>query len=175
MAAGRIPRLPASCTTRTSMSERRDAGVPREAASATPGPTTDSAFGRAREAAIAEVMAESPRKRARRMVEAPPGLARIAREIAEDIGQRPTVASAAVVEKVAKRVEPIRERDLRGAVAAAKGRAKREGTVIQSHAQERRGCISQSESSLRPGLHACAPQRAECSTQCAEARIPCSE
>ena len=33
-----------------------------------------------------------------------------------------------------------------------RGRAKRERTVVRSHAQTRLGCISQSESSLRPGL-----------------------
>ena len=56
------------------------------------------------------------------------------------------------MEKVAQRAEPIRERHVRGAAAAAKGRAKRDRTVVQSHAQTRRGCASQSESSLRPGL-----------------------
>ena len=137
---------------RRRLTQRRDAGVPRTAASASTGPTTEAAFGRKRAAAIAEVVAESPSKRARRIDEAPPGLASIARETAEEIAQRPTAASAVVIEKVAQRAAPMKERFLRGAVAAAKGRAKRERTVVRSNAPTRRGCIDRAGSSLRPGV-----------------------
>ena len=145
-------KLHGTCGKRRRLTERRDVGISRTAASASTGPVTEAAFGRKREAAIAEVVAESPSKRARRIAEAPIGLARVARETAQETAQHPTAASAVVVQKVAKRVLPIKERDLRGALAAAKGRAQRERTVVQSHAQTRRGRNGQEPNQLRPGV-----------------------
>ena len=76
--------------------ERRDAGVPCEPASGRPGPQTEAEFGRKREAAIAEVVAASPSKRARKIDNVPPGLARVAREAGEESAQNPIAASAVV-------------------------------------------------------------------------------
>ena len=132
--------------------ERRDAGVPRVAATARPGPTTEAEFGRKREAAIAEVVAASPSKRARKIDNAPPGLARVALEAGEESAQNPTAASATVVSKVAKRAAPMKEQHLRGAAAAAKGRAKREQKVVQSQTQPRQGRDKQLAPVLRPGI-----------------------
>ena len=83
------------------------------AATARLGPTTEAKFGRKREAAIAEVVAASPSKRARKIDNATPGLARVAREAGEESAQNPTAASAIVVSKVAKRATPMKEQHLR--------------------------------------------------------------
>ena len=64
---------------------------------------------------------------------APPGLARVVQEVA----QNPAAASATVVERVAKREVPIKECHLRGADAAAKARAKRATKVLQSSSRPR--------------------------------------
>ena len=122
------------------------------AATARPGPTTEAEFGRKREAAIAEVVAASPSKRARKIDNAPPGLARVAREAGEESARNPTAASATVVSKVAKRDAPIKEQHLRGAAAAAKGRANREQKVVQSQTQPRQGRDKQLAPVLKPGL-----------------------
>ena len=122
------------------------------AATARPGPTTEAEFGRKREAAIAEVVAASPSKRARKIDNAPPGLARVALEAGEESAQNPTAASATVVSKVAKRAAPMKEQHLRGAAAAAKGRAKREQKVVQSQTQPRQGRDKQLAPVLRPGI-----------------------
>ena len=124
--------------TRVRRAERRDAGIPREAdevVSARFGSETDAAFGRKRKAGIAEVMAASPSKRARMVRNAPLGLSRVAQEAAEESEQNPAAASAAVVAKVAKHDGNAKERNLRGAVAAAKARARREKNVDQSSTQ----------------------------------------
>ena len=103
--------------------ERRDAGVPRVAASATGRPDTEAEFGRKLAAAIADVVAASPRKRARMISNAPLGLARVAQEAAEEGTSNIAAASATVVKDVAKRGGAAKERHLRGAEAAAKARA----------------------------------------------------
>jgi len=112
--------------------ERRDARIPRGAAEGKLGPVTEAAFGRKRAAAVAEVAAASPRKRARMLRNAPPGLSRVAQEAAEEHSRRPVAASAEVVARVSKRDAANKERHLRGAVAAAKARARREKMVVQS-------------------------------------------
>jgi hypothetical protein len=122
--------------TRIRCAQRRDAGIPRNAAEGRLGPETESAFGRKREAAIAAVTAASPNKRARMIANAPLGLSRIAREVAENSA---AAASAGVVKQVAKRDEAAKEQNLRGAVAAAKARAQREQKVLQSSTQKRKG------------------------------------
>ena len=138
--------------TRRRIKQRRDAGVPRVAAAMLTTPNTEAAFGRKREAAIAEVVAESPSKRAHRIDQARPGLAMIAREAAEAIAIHPAAASAIVIERVAKRAVPIRERDMRGALAAAKGRAKREQTTVQSSTANRRNADRAAGSAPTPGI-----------------------
>ena len=125
--------------TRIRQAQRRDAGISREAASATLGPETEAAFGRKREAAIAEVTAASQNKRARMIAKAPLGLSQIVRDVAEERAQNPAPAPKDIVEKVAKRDEAAKERNLRGAAAAAKARAQREKTVSQSDLQKRKG------------------------------------
>ena len=57
-------KLHGSTKTRIRLVERRDAGTLREGVESRCGPETDAAFGRKREAAIAEVVAASPSKRA---------------------------------------------------------------------------------------------------------------
>ena len=52
--------------TRIRRAERRDAGTPRAPASGIRGPDTEAGFGRKREAGIADIVAASPSKRARR-------------------------------------------------------------------------------------------------------------
>ena len=100
---------------------RRDAGSSRPAdsasvaASARSGPETEAAFGRKRNAAVAEVVAASASKRARMIRNAPLGLTRVMEEAAEESRQNPAVASAAVVSKVAKRGAQCKETFLRGA------------------------------------------------------------
>ena len=64
----------------------------------------------------------------------------VAREAAETNARCPTVASAQVMEKVAKRTALMRERDMRGAVAAAKGRAKRSAKTVPLHQRWGSGC-----------------------------------
>ena len=123
--------------TRVRRSERRDCGVPRQNTQASAGlATTESAFGRKREAAIASVVTASSSKRQRVIRDAPLGLAQIAQEAGDESAQKnlPT-ASAAVVMQVAKRDGAAKEKNLRGAVAAEKARDKREQKVIQSSTQ----------------------------------------
>jgi len=132
-------KLHGNAPTRMRHAERRDAGVPRKPASGGLGPETEAAFGRKREAAIADVVAASPSKRARMIRDAPRGLSRVAQEAAEESVQMPAAASASVVGQVAKRGGAAKERHLRGAEAAAKARAKREKKVVQSSTQPRQG------------------------------------
>ena len=108
-------------TTRIRAKERRDKGVPG-APKEGQGPETEAAFGRKRSAAISNVMAASPGKRRKMLESASPGLAAVVRET-EGPG---VTASEPVVARVAKRDRAFKEDHLRGAVAAAKGRAKRE-------------------------------------------------
>ena len=77
------------------------------------------------------------------------------REEAAERAQHPTAASATAVEKAARRVAPMMERDLRGALAAAKGRAKREQTTVRSHAKPSRIRDGESMPALRPGSFSC--------------------
>ena len=102
-------------------------GAPKEGQ----GPETEAAFGRKRAAAISDVMAASPGKRQRMLESAPPGLAAVVRET-EGPG---VTASEPVVARVAKRDKAFKEDHLRGPVAAAKARAKREKKVVKSAAQ----------------------------------------
>ena len=119
-----------STKTRVRLSERRDAGTLREGVESRCGPETDAAFGRKRAAAIAEVVAASPSKRARMIDKAPHALGRIIQEVAQESAQNPSAASAAVVASVAKREGQVRDHNLRGAEAAAKARAKREKKAV---------------------------------------------
>jgi hypothetical protein len=138
--------------TRIRCADRRDAGAPREPASGRLGPETEAAFGRKREAAIANVAAASPSKRARMILNAPLGLSRVAQEAAEENVQNPAAASAAVVSQVAKREGAAKERNLRGAEAAAKARAKREQKVAQSSTQPRQGLDEHLAPARKPGI-----------------------
>ena len=131
---------------------RRDAGVPREPASGRLGPETEAAFGRKRAAAVADVVEASPSKRTRMLDNAPPGLASVAQEAGEEAKHNPPAASADVVSRVAKRAKGFDEQHLRGASAAAKGRAKREAKVVQSNTQPRYGRDMYLAPVRRPGL-----------------------
>ena len=66
---------------------------------------------------------------------APHALGRVVQEVAQESAQNPSVASAAVVARVAKREGEVRNRNLRGAEAAAKARAKRENMVVGARDQ----------------------------------------
>jgi len=132
-------RIHSSGKPRIRLRERRDAGTKREPASSSVGPETEAAFGRKREAAIADAVAASPSKRARMIRNAPQGLAGVAQEAAEDNAQQPAAASAKAVSNVAKRESAAKERNLRGAIAAAKARAKRELKVARTATQLRQG------------------------------------
>lgn len=134
---------------RTRRAERRDAGVARVPASGKRGPDTEAAFGRKREAAIADAVAASPRKRKRMIDNASNGMACVAQEAAEEALRNPAAASAAVVSQVAKRDGPMKERHLRGAEAAAKARAKRETKVLQASTKPRG---VEAASALMPGI-----------------------
>ena len=123
-----------SAKTRVRRFERRDCALPRQDAKPRPGPETEAAFGRKREAAIAEVATASPSKRARVLRDAPFGLGQVAQEAAEESAQNPSAVS-----QVAKRDKAAKEQNLRGAVAAAKARAKRETKVAQSLTQPPKG------------------------------------
>ena len=138
--------------TRIRRVERRDAGASREPASGRLGPETEAAFGRKREAAIADAAAASLSKRARMIRNAPLGLSRVAQEAAEESVQNPAAASAAVVAKVAKRHGAAKERNLRGAEAAAKARAQREQKVAQSSTQTRQGRDEHLAPARKPGI-----------------------
>ena len=78
------------------------------------------------------VVAASPSKRARIIGRAVAGLARVAQDVAAEAERNPAFASATVVAQLAKRDGPAKECHLRGAEAAAKERAQREGKVCQS-------------------------------------------
>jgi hypothetical protein len=119
--------------------ERRDAAMPRDVVPTKLGLETDASFGRKREAAVAEVMGASPSKRARMIGKAPLGLRRLAQEAVEEGEHNYVAASAAVIAKVDKHAGVARERDFRGAVAAAKARAKREKKVVQTKTQPPKG------------------------------------
>ena len=138
--------------TRARLAQRRDAGVPKNIASGTPVIDTEAAFGRKRAAAIADVEAASPSKRARMISNAHLGLARVAREAAQESAQTPAVASASVVAAVVKRDKPVKERNLRGGVAAAKARAQREKKVLKSSTQPRQGRDEELTPALKPGV-----------------------
>jgi hypothetical protein len=68
--------------------ERRDAEVRRTRVSDRPGPETEAAFGRKREAAVSAVVAATPSKRAHMLSHAPLGLAQVAQEVAAFCGVR---------------------------------------------------------------------------------------
>ncbi len=138
--------------TRIRRAERRDAGAKRQPASGGLGPETEAAFGRKREAAIADVAAASPSKRARMISNAPLGLSRVAQEATEESVQHPSSASDAVVARVAKRDAPARARHTRGVEAAAKARTKREETVAQSSARPRQGRDEHLAPVRKPGI-----------------------
>jgi len=138
--------------TRIRRAERRDAGTPRAPASGSRGPDTEAGFGRKREAGIADIVAASPKKRARRIVNAPLGLSEVALEAAREGVQNPAAASAVVVSQVAKRDARAKERHLRGAVAAAKARAQREKKVLQSSLQPRKGRDEHLAPVRKPGI-----------------------
>ena len=138
--------------TRKRVAQRRDAGVPRNMESSTQAPDTEAAFGRKRAAAMAEVEAASPSKRARMLSKAPLGLARVAQEAAQASKHTPAAASASVVATVAKRDAAAEGRNLRGAAAAAKARATREKKVFQSATQPRQGREEDLAAPLKPGI-----------------------
>ena len=77
-----------------------------------------------------------PRPASARMIDnAPHALGRVVQEVAQESAQNPSAASAAVVASVAKREGEVRNRNLRGAEAAAKARAKRENMVVRARDQ----------------------------------------
>ena len=94
---------------RAERKQRRDAGVPRTKVAASAAPITEAAFGRKREAAIADAVAASPRKRAR-----------IAKEMnwVQQDGGHEVMAAPECVESVAKRTQPQARKTV--AKAAAK-------------------------------------------------------
>ena len=128
--------------------ERRDAGVPRVPVSGRPGPETEAAFGRKREAAIVDVEAAPAAKRARMVRAATTGL----RRILEAVAVESVVASAGVIARVAKRVKPVMERSFRGAEAAARARGQRDKKVAQSSKAKRSSDAASSTLALRPGV-----------------------
>lgn len=133
--------------------ERRDAGMRHASVSGRPGPETEAAFGRKREAAVAGAVAASPSKRARMVSHAPSGLAQIAREVSASAVEHPVTASASAVERAAKRGDREKDRFLRGAAVAAKARAKREERVVRSRAQPLEGRdVEDLAPACRPGL-----------------------
>ncbi len=138
--------------TRIRRAERRDAGAKRQPASGRLGPETEAAFGRKREAAVADVAAASPSKRARMISNAPLGLSQVAQEATEESLENPASASDAVVARVAKRDGPAKARHMRGAEAAAKARAKREETVAQSSTRPRQGRDEHLAPVRKPGI-----------------------
>ena len=97
--------------------QRRDAGVPRTKVAASVAPITEAAFGRKREAAIADAVAASPRKRAR--------MAQEMNWVQQD-GDREVMAAPKCVEEVAKRTREQARK------TAAKAAAKREDKVLRS-------------------------------------------
>ena len=111
-------------------------------------PETEAAFGRKREAAIVDVEAAPAAKRARMVRDAPTGLGRVLEEVAGESA----VASAGVIARVAKREKPVRERNIRGAEAAAKARAQRDKKVAQSSKAKRSSDVASSTPALRPGV-----------------------
>ena len=128
--------------TRLRQAERRDAGIRREPVSgnAAGGPETEAAFGRKRAAAITELMAVPPAKRAQMIRAAPLGFAPLAQEVATESARNPApAASAQVVERVAKKRKMVfHTRYAKGAELAEKARKKRDLTVVQSATQRRR-------------------------------------
>ncbi len=145
-------KLHATGPRRIRRAERRDAGAKRQPASGRAGPETEAAFGRKREAAVADVAAASPSKRARMISNAPPGLSHVAQEATDESLQNPASASDAVVARVAKRDVPTEARHMRGAEAAAKARAKRDETVAQSSTQPRQGRDEHLAPVRKPGI-----------------------
>ena len=97
--------------------QRRDAGVSRTPVAASAAPTTEAAFGRKREAAIADAVSASPRKRAR--------MAQEMNWVQQD-GDREVMAAPKCVEAVAKRTQQQARK------TAAKAAAKREDQVSRS-------------------------------------------
>ena len=139
-------KLHGSAAPRKRLAERRDKGVPRGPAQAGTGPVTEAEFGRKRQAAIAEVLSASPSKRARRIADAPLGLAQVAKEAAEETARNPPVASEKVAKKAQDKAGKQEDRDLHGAKAAADARAKRAKLVIRSQNHHGR-----STTVLKPG------------------------
>jgi len=99
--------------------QRRDAGVPRTIA-ADEAPTTEAAFSRKREAAIAAAVSASPRKRARMAPEM---------NWVQQDDDREVMAASKCVEAVAKRTQQQARK------TAAKAAAKREDQVVRSSLQ----------------------------------------
>ena len=139
---------------RVNREERRDAGVKKELVSGRLGPETEAAFGRKREAAVADVAAASQDKRARMLCNAPLGLLRVAQEAAAESAANPAAASASTVARVAKRAVPVKDQNLRGAEAAAKARAKREEKVVQSSTRARQESAGRDAEDLAPARKA---------------------
>ncbi len=134
--------------TRIRRAERRDAGTKRQPASGRLGPETEAAFGRKREAAIADVAVASPSKGARMISNAPPGLS----WATEESVHNPASASDAVVARVATRDGPAMARHMRGAEAASKARATRAETVAQSLTQPLQGRDEHLAPVRKPGI-----------------------
>jgi hypothetical protein len=134
--------------TRIRRAERRDAGAKRQPASGRPGPETEAAFGRKREAATADVAAASPSKGARMISNAPLGLS----WATEESVHNPASASDAVVARVATRDGPAMARHMRGAEAASKARATRAETVAQSLTQPLQGRDEHLAPVRKPGI-----------------------
>ncbi len=70
---------------------------------------------------------------------APLGLAAAAQQVVDESARNPVAASAHAVAHVAKREAHAKERNLRGAAAAAKARGKRERTVMHTATQPPQG------------------------------------
>ena len=96
--------------------QRRDAGVSRTPVAASAASATEAAFGRKREAAIADAVSASPRKRAR--------MAQEMNWVQQD-GDREVMAAPKCVEAVAKRTQQQARKSV------AKAAAKREDRVLR--------------------------------------------
>ena len=97
--------------------QRRDAGVSRTPVAESAAPTTEAAFGRKREAAIADAVSASPRKRAR--------MAQEMNWVQQD-GDREVMVAPSCAEAVAKRTQQQARK------TAAKAAAQREDPALRS-------------------------------------------
>ena len=141
-------RLHGNGSTRIRRVERRDAGVQRGPVSGRLGPETEAAFGRKREAAIADVAVAPDLKRRHMIKNAPYGL----ELVAGSAGDSHAVACPEVISKVARREPGIKEGFVRGAEQAAKARAVREERVVRSSTQPRQGRDEDLEPERTPGI-----------------------